>query len=186
MILVAKEPYGQLSRFLDYPTEGYREGLQESLVLLEGRLPEASGHLVLFLKSVESLSISDLEELYTRTFDINPVCSLELGWILYGQQYERGAFLVRMRELLRKHDVQEAGELPDHLTYVLRSLDRMPEDEATSFVKKEVLPAVQKMREGFADNDNPYRAVLEAVETALVQFIHADDNDLQHPSEVGQ
>ncbi len=42
------------------------------------------------------------EELYTRTFDLNPVCALEIGWHLFGEDYERGAFLVRMRDQLRR------------------------------------------------------------------------------------
>ena len=71
----------------------------------------------------EQLGSTELEELYTRTFDINPVCSLEVGWHLFGEDYNRGAFLVRMRGLLREHGIEEGAELPDHLESVLRVLD---------------------------------------------------------------
>ena len=43
------------------------------------------------------MSVEDLQELYTRTFDWNPDTSLEIGWHLYGENYERGEFLVEVR-----------------------------------------------------------------------------------------
>ena len=36
-----------------------------------------------------------IQELYTRTFDINPVCTLEIGWHIFGEDYARGALLVK-------------------------------------------------------------------------------------------
>jgi len=109
----------------------------------------------------------ELEELYTRTFDINPVCSLEVGWHLYGEDYNRGAFLVGMRGLMRDLGVAEGTELPDHLTSVLRVLGRMAPEEADGFARGYVLPAVGKMLSGFPDGENPYRDVVEEIERFL-------------------
>lgn len=108
-----------------------------------------------------------LEELYTRTFDVNPVCSLETGWHLFGEDYNRGAFLVRLRGLLREHGVEESTELPDHLETVLRLLDAMEEKEASALAREFVLPAVAKMRAALAGSNNPYGAVLEEIERVL-------------------
>ncbi len=183
MIRVASDPFEQLSQFLEYPAGCFREELTEFLPMIKERFPEAASYLETYMQGVKDLALTEVEELYTRTFDINPACTLELGWILYGQQYERGAFLVRMRELLRSHEVEERGELPDHLTYVLRALSRMAENEALAFCQKEVLPAVTKMREGFADSDNPYTSVLEAVLSALSHFAKSGGSDLQSSNE---
>jgi nitrate reductase delta subunit len=65
-----------------------------------------------FVSEIEKMGVTDLEEFYTRTFDINPVSALEIGWHLYGEQYERGAFLVKMRELSRTLGVEESTSLP--------------------------------------------------------------------------
>ncbi len=183
MIRVASDPFDQISRFLEYPVEGLRQELNEFPATIRDRFPAAAESLEVFLKATQDLSLTDMEELFTRTFDINPACNLELGWILYGQQYERGAFLVRMRELLREHGVEERGELPDHLTYVMRALAKMPEDEAKTFCAKEVLPALEKMREGFSELENPYASVLEAVQSALILFA---EHDLPSSSEAGK
>ena len=85
---------------------------------------EARAALVCFPEFAE-FDPAGLEELYTRTFDINPVCSLETGWHLFGEDYNRGAFLVRMRGLLRQHGIEEGAELTDHLESALRVLSVM-------------------------------------------------------------
>lgn len=109
----------------------------------------------------------DLEEQYTRTFDINPLVSLEVGWHLYGEDYSRGAFLVRMRGLMREHGIAEGAELPDHLALVLATLGRMEGPEADALARGFVLPAITKILDALAGSDNDYRLPLEAVQRFL-------------------
>lgn len=122
-----------------------------------------------FVRQTRSLSVQDLEELYTRTFDINPVCSLEIGWHLYGETYGRGAFLVKMRDLLRSKGIEESSELPDHLVHVLKLLDRMEGDEREVFAKTYVVPGVKKILDGLAGRSNPYESLVRAVHVALME-----------------
>lgn len=130
---------------------------------------DVGSHLSEFASATAGLSPTDLEELYTRTFDINPISSLEIGWHLYGEAYERGAFLVKMREMLRRYDVQESAELPDHLVHVLHLLSRMDGDEADAFIRTYLLPALKKMLDGFSKQSSPYEHVLRALFTAIEQ-----------------
>jgi nitrate reductase gamma subunit len=93
---------GALAYILGYPGEGFCDRLDEAFEQIGGELPEASEHLRAFADALRPLPAGDREELYTRTFDINPVCSLEIGWQLFGEEYHRGALLVRLRQELRR------------------------------------------------------------------------------------
>lgn len=127
------------------------------------------------LRFLEERPRFELEELYTRTFDLNPVCTLEVGWHLYGEQYERGRFLVRARQLLSDVGQDEGGELPDFLPSLLCALALLAPDDAVD-LGAYLLPAVGKMCDALEekDEDNPYRAVLAAVRLALTARVPAD------------
>ena len=105
------------------------------------------------------------QESYVQTFEFNPACTLEIGWHLFGENYERGEFLVRMREQLRRHGIAESTELPDHLTYLLPLLARMEHGEAAQLAGEFLLPALAKIVGAVQDPD--YQSVLRAIEQQL-------------------
>ncbi len=165
-----KEILDEFAVLLSYPKADYKERIARCLRLIENSQWEndelrhqLSSCLLKFQQKVAALPVEEVEELFTRTFDINPVCSLELGWHLFGETYERGAFMVQMRDLLRRSAVEESSELPDHLSHALLALGRMNEEEAASFVQSRLLRALDKMLEGFNEQDNPYEHIVKAV-----------------------
>lgn len=145
---------------------------RERLATDEPPLAELTESSLTFLETQER---HRLEELYTRTFDLNPISTLEIGWHLYGEQYERGRFLVRAREMLSRVEVEEGGELPDFLPSLLRALPRLGHDEAID-LGAYLLPAVGVMCDALADKDkdNPYHAILTAVRQALATRVPED------------
>jgi nitrate reductase delta subunit len=151
--------HDDLSALLNYPAGPLKAPLAED--------PETSRLMGEFVKRIVSLAVTDREELYTRTFDINPICSLEVGWQLYGENYDRGRFLVTMRQQLRRFGLPESTELPDHLTQAVRVWARMELDEAAQFASEFLLPAIGKMLAGFKDKENPYRFLLEAIRSEV-------------------
>jgi nitrate reductase assembly molybdenum cofactor insertion protein NarJ len=152
-----------LGRVLRYPSQGYALDLASIPARLEDEAPEAARLMRDFSNRVRDLATEDLQELYTRTFELSPVCALEVGWQLYGEEYARGSFLVFMRDALRRHEIPEETELPDHLAHVLPLLDRLSDDEANELSKDAVIPAIEKMLQGFAGKNNPYESVLRAI-----------------------
>jgi hypothetical protein len=70
---------------------------------------------------------------------------------------------------MRELGLEESGELPDHLTHVLRLLGRAEDATARELAASCVLPALEKMRRGLPSGhaDKPHGCVLEAIETAL-------------------
>jgi nitrate reductase molybdenum cofactor assembly chaperone NarJ/NarW len=155
--------YDLLAHLLSYPGREYPLAVRTCQQLLTRISHDDSQPLNRFAARVASAPLEDLEELFTRTFDLNPVCCLEAGWQLYGEDYNRGNFLVQMRQQIRKHGLTETQELPDHLSNVLPLLARMNPEESAALCASHILPAVKKMQEGLAGKDNPYEEVLAAV-----------------------
>lgn len=154
--------YELLGALVTYPGPSYIDTIRTCLRSAEEAPGPASRNLALFLERLEPLSTNELQELYTVTFDLNPVCSLEVGWHLYGDTYDRGEFLVKMRQILRRTAVPETTELPDHLAHVLAALPRLDAEEAGVLVATAVLPAVEKMLAAFAGKRNPFEHLLTA------------------------
>ncbi len=159
---------------LAYPDAGYLDRLEQGCEALLLRCPEAARRLAAFAAQIRDKTLTELQELYTQTFDLNPVCALEVGWQLYGEDYRRGRFLAVMREQLQRHGVAESRELPDHLTHVMALLDRMEPDEAAGFAQAFVAPAVKKMVAVLAGKQNPFADLLQALEALLPAGRHAD------------
>jgi len=190
MVVTADEIHVHLATLCAYPGVGYVDAADAALKSLRcmhdamERATSASpdsllstvqhtiAHFQLFLNTIEKMGIHELEELYTRTFDINPVASLDIGWHLFGENYERGKFLVHMRALLRNNGITESTELPDHLTHVMQVVPIMGSELAERFVVEKVVPALIIILDGLAGKQNPYEHLLYAVRGYLEIIIH--------------
>jgi nitrate reductase delta subunit len=159
----ARTAIERLALLFRYPTGDFALSLAEALEGIEGETGEAKAALTAFAGGVAGLGTEQLQELYTRTFDLNPVCTLEIGWQLYGEDYHRGEFLVKMRQQLREHGLPESSELPDHMTHALALLARLESEEAAEFGSRYLLPAIDKMLSGWRENRNAYAALLESL-----------------------
>lgn len=144
----------KLARLFAYPDADY------PALCLEAGLPE-------FAADMAAHSTSQLQEMFITAFDWNPTTALDLGWHLYGEQYARGEFLVKMREELRRYGVQESVELPDHLTHVLAVLVRMDDASAETLAQECVAPAVAKLVAVLEQNRSPFAPAMRAVWAAL-------------------
>ncbi len=156
-----------LAGALRYPDDGYAKRVERCFETLCASEPEAASLLGEFLGHARARSVEELQALFTATFDLDPVCSLEVGWQLYGERYERGRFLVQMRGELRRLGVVESAELPDHLTHALLALERMEPEEGAGFVRACLGPALGKMRAGLEGKSNPFETVLTAIARVL-------------------
>lgn len=158
--------YDELAGLLAYPGEDCAQRASRCAVALALFEPEAAARMEEFHQRIAGLSTEALQEQYTATFDLNPACSLEVGWHLFGENYERGDFLAKMRRELRRHGLSESTELPDHLTHVLPLLGRMQPEDAEMLASL-VFAALDKVREGFRTAESPFALVLDGVERLL-------------------
>jgi nitrate reductase delta subunit len=146
--------YDQLAGLFTYPDGGYVD-----------RCCQAGLHEV--AERLAPLGPAGIQELFTATFDWNPSTSLDLSWHLYGEQYARGEFLVRVRQLLRNHGVSETAELPDHITHVLALIGRMQAQPAAEFARDYAAPAVAKLVAALEQSGSVFAPIMRAVRDAL-------------------
>ncbi len=163
----AAELNDSLSDLLAYPLDGLADRVARCLSLAAKNRSPALAPLEEFADHVAGSDVDSLQELYTRTFEINPMTALEVGWHLYGEKYERGEFLANMRSMLRDLELEESTELPDHLTLALRALGRLNDEDSALFAREYILPAVDKMMVGFEGKDSAYVNVIKGIRAEL-------------------
>lgn len=130
-----------------------------------------SAEIIAFFDEVGHVVPEGVEELYTRTFDLNPVATLEVGWHLWGEAYERGRFLADLRGLQELMGIDACNELPDHLTVILATLAHLDDP---SLLITQIAPALEKIANPLEEQGNPYRHVLRAVQHAA-RITHRSD-----------
>jgi len=138
--------YDVLAKLFSHPGPSFRADLDEALVQHADAYPAAARAL---RKFEELLPLDDelaMEELYTRTFDVQAITSLDIGYTLFGEDYKRGALLAH---LSREHTQvgNDCGiELADHLTNVLRLLPKLADAALREeLVRVLVAPAIREM-----------------------------------------
>ena len=161
--------YRLFAGLLEYPTAALGGQAQECRDLLSGSGSPAAAVLGRFCGWVEQAPPAQLEEVYTRTFDLQAVCSPYVGYQLFGDSYKRGMLMARLNQGYRERGFSAGSELPDHVAVVLRFLDLGAEDEfSQALLRDGLLPALGKMAQAFADPcDNPYCEVIGALLLAL-------------------
>jgi nitrate reductase delta subunit len=152
--------FERMATLFAYPHKGYQEAIGAASDWAPVTAAAPLGRLA---DAIGELCISKLEELYIETFDMNPDAALEIGWHLFGEDYARGEFLVKLREENRRYGIDERGELPDNLTVVLRLLAKLPPVDEEAFARQYIAPAVRKMSSGIKRKDNPFLNLLEAL-----------------------
>ena len=159
--------YKLLSALLDYPTQELVEHLPElhDFVAKSQEVDVAEREaLQSFLTHLQSMSVTELQADYVKTFDMTAEHSLHLTHHLFGDDKNRGPALIDLGELYKDYGVEVVtNELPDYLPLVLEFAAYMDDNEATVFLSdaKKVLGV---MTENLQKAESPYAALLSIIE----------------------
>ncbi|XWK90269.1 MAG: molecular chaperone TorD family protein [Phormidium sp.] len=157
--------YRLFAALFTYPSANLPPLISECYDQLNTDYPEAAELINQFQTFVGSASIANLEEIYTSTFDVNPVCFPYPGFHLFGENFNRADFLVKLQQKYQEHGfTAPPNELADHLSVMLEFLSVLETDAvlAQELIEDCLLPALSKMNEGFK-TDNPYAAVVRSL-----------------------
>lgn len=137
--------YCQLADLFDFPAPGFAARGRALLEVLRGGYAEAAREVERFLAAIPESTL-DLQELHTRTFDVQSLTTLDIGFILFGDDYKRGELLSNLtREHAKAHN-DCGGELADHLPNLLRLIPKLADEELRGeLVRKILIPALTLM-----------------------------------------
>ncbi|GAB4370866.1 MAG: hypothetical protein Kow0042_13270 [Calditrichia bacterium] len=156
--------YAYLADFLEYPTV---EIFHKARIFSphQSSLPHAAQeHLQKFFAQLKTHTLQELEEIYTRTFDLQMVCYPYVGYHLFGESYKRGAFLAELKARFTKYQFSEGNELPDHLAVLLRFLSIFSdEEERMALIEDALIPALTPMLKPFVSESDLYKFLLTAI-----------------------
>lgn len=141
-----RKHYTTLASLFKYPEKDYILHLKENQDYLNEFYPEAGKDLQPFSEYINNQSLSERQELFTKTFDVQPICYLDLGYVMFGEDYKRGAFLLSMQAEQIKINNNCGTDLPDNICNVLTLMSKS-KDEAfvEDLVWRIFIPCAKKM-----------------------------------------
>lgn len=145
--------WDRLAGLFDFPGPDYPAAVVAAREAVAGRFPTAGTELAAFARRLPGGTgdwgegpLEELREIFTRTFDVQAITTLDVGYVVFGDDYKRGELLVHLGAEHREAGVECGHELPDHLPNVLRLLPRWEDRElAAEFVREILHPALERM-----------------------------------------
>ncbi len=137
--------YKNISKIFDYPDDNYYNNVIEAINVISDKYPDAVKELRNFLELLPTKT-SDLQEIFMKSFEVQAVTSLDVGYVLFGDDYRRGAVLAKLSEEHTKTSNNCGQELADCLPNLLRLVPKIKDFETTfELVTMLIAPAVEKM-----------------------------------------
>lgn len=188
--------YGDLAALIDFPGPDLAARGRSLLERLGDICPDAAREVERFLEGIPAGTL-DQQELHTRTFDVQALTTLDVGYVLFGDDYKRGALLSNLNQEHQRARNDCGRELADYLPNLLRLIPKLDDREVRDeLVEQILLPAVMLMIREFdperTDRKNAnyrkhYRTLIDparagdptAYRRALAAVLHVLERDFQ-------
>ena len=152
--------YPLFAPLLRYPRPGLDAALRGCADAL-APYPDSAQAFAAAAAALHALDAAAREELFLKTFELQAICSLEVGYTRFGEDYKRGMFLAGLKEEHRRAGHECGDELADHLANVLELLPSLDAELCAELAEQVLIPALRAMLDDF---DEPrLRARLDAL-----------------------
>jgi nitrate reductase assembly molybdenum cofactor insertion protein NarJ len=154
-----------------YPEQDLSTAFTKAFNLVAAAIPEKVNDLTIVLEKVRQMTVLQQREYYMKTFDVQAVCYLDIGYVLFGEDYKRAQLLVNLQQEHKAAGVDCGLELGDHLPNILCLLSMTSNaDLAEELGYIITVPAIRFMLKKFNNIENYYKELLEA----LLLFLQRD------------
>lgn len=138
--------YRLLAALLEYPDAGHAQRVQDLRAFLDRRYRKAAAELDQFIAYLPSHDLRLMQELFTRSFDVQAITTLDVGYVLFGDDYKRGEMLANLNREHNQAGIDCGTELADYLPNLLRLLAVLKDEElAGDLVNGVLAPALLEM-----------------------------------------
>ncbi|HLN21068.1 MAG TPA: hypothetical protein VK213_08270 [Bacteroidales bacterium] len=160
--------YHSLAGMFSYPSEDLVLYIAEWKRIILKYGTDLNIYLDPFIDHIQKNARKKLEEYYVSTFYVQPVCCLDIGYVLFGEDSRRGQFMAHLAREHRMAGNDCCAELPDHLPVLLTLLPKLKDEEfANELVCSLIIPALDEMIECFRNDDNLYKGLLRLIRKVL-------------------
>jgi len=144
--LTHRMQYELLAPLFEYPRAGYPERVRDIENYLSGRYSDAATQLGRFVELLPADDLQTMQELFTRSFDVQAATTLDVGYVLFGDDYKRGILLANLNREHRAACVDTGTELADHIPNLLRLMAVIEDEEVLHDLAYAILgPALLEM-----------------------------------------
>ncbi len=138
--------YELLAPLFEYPSAGFPEKAQEIKEYLDGHYSDAAAELGRFIDLLPADDLQAMQELFTRSFDVQAATTLDIGYVLFGDDYKRGILLANLNREHRTAGIDTGTELADYIPNLLRLMAVMEDKEVLHDLAYAILgPALLEM-----------------------------------------
>ena len=138
--------YEKLAQLFQYPKANYKEKVEVAETVLSELYPETLKTFKQFSDFVSNSSLDEITEIFTRTFDVQAITTLDVGYVLFGDDYKRGELLVNLNREHREAANECTDELADNFSNLLSLLPKMQNhDIRGELVEMIIMPGLTKI-----------------------------------------
>ena len=110
-----------IAEILEYPQEDFHRKLYLCENMLENFDEKIKDLFNNFASYAKKSSVENLQELYVKTFELNPLCILYAGVHIFGEDsFKRGTFMARLKQAYEEYSLENTSDLPDFIPYILK------------------------------------------------------------------
>ena len=169
MVVLEKNIYTYLGELLQFPKEDIRSQADKCIdILSKGQYPEEIvNEFKNFRKDLDRISLDQLQELYSYTFELVSDTTLDMGYYIH-EGFKRATNLLTIKSMYREHgfpfDEVAKGELPDNLSVALQFIGFLKDENLRKdFTKSFIIMSMEKLNRNFQTKKNAYRHLVNVV-----------------------
>ncbi|MBX7259663.1 MAG: nitrate reductase molybdenum cofactor assembly chaperone [Candidatus Hydrogenedentes bacterium] len=164
-----------LGALLEYPDNRFQSRFDEAVALSREVSADAVEALNSLGSEVANLSTEQAQEMYTRSFDLAPVCVPYVSVHIFGaESFKRAELMTGLKAAYERVGFTCGSELPDHVALILRSAPHLDAEEWTDLKTHVLQPALEKMAPALEAARSPWRHVVRAAQHVVSL---GDEND---------